>query len=118
MDMVKFNVDEKFRAIAIQYYRDAQGALLVYDTTDKDSFTKLTYWYKELKAHAPPATVIMILGNKSDLNRDAISEDEVQAFLTSVGNPLFKRCSALTGESITEAFTDLCHQIHIVKNNS
>lgn len=37
---------ERFHALGPIYYRDAQGALLVYDITDRDSFTKVRVWVK------------------------------------------------------------------------
>ena len=39
---------EKYHALAKNYYQGASGALLVYDVTDEDSFERATNWYKEL----------------------------------------------------------------------
>ena len=50
------------------YFRDADGAILVYDTTDRDSFDNLkNVWIKDLKEKAPENIQIAIVGNKSDL---------------------------------------------------
>mgnify|MGYP005993913819 CR=1 FL=1 len=38
---------ESFRSIARSYYRDAAGALLVYDITRRESFTHLGRWLAE-----------------------------------------------------------------------
>ena len=51
------------------YYRDAQGAMIVYDITDPDSFKKVEYWMKQLKLYLPVNTPIVIAGNKCDLQR-------------------------------------------------
>ena len=40
---------ERFHALGPIYYRDAQAALLVYDITDADSFTRVQTWVQELK---------------------------------------------------------------------
>tara|TARA_B110001452_G_scaffold258005_1_gene252749 strand:- start:701 stop:1210 length:510 start_codon:yes stop_codon:yes gene_type:complete len=40
---------ERFHALGPIYYRDADAALLVYDITDPDSFTKVQTWVKELR---------------------------------------------------------------------
>jgi len=53
------------------YYRDAFGALLVYDVSDKHSFESLNYWIKELDEYLKDEKMcIAIAGNKSDLPED------------------------------------------------
>ena len=42
---------EKFHALNTLYYREAQGALVVYDITDMDSFDKVKSWANELKKY-------------------------------------------------------------------
>jgi Ras-related protein Rab-21 len=37
---------ERFHALGPIYYRDADGALLVYDITDIESFTKVKKWVR------------------------------------------------------------------------
>lgn len=43
------------------------GALIVYDITDQDSFTKVNTWIKELRKYLPSDTPILIAGNKCDM---------------------------------------------------
>ena len=45
---------ERFRAMAPLYYRDALGALIVYDCSDPSSFESVRYWVQELKQKGPP----------------------------------------------------------------
>ena len=68
---------ERFHALGPIYYRDADGALLVYDVTDIDSFNKVRKWVKELKKILGKDIVISIAGNKCDLdkNRCVVEED-------------------------------------------
>lgn len=58
---------ERYRAITAAYYRGAIGALLVYDITKRDSFENCERWLRELRAHADPSIVAMLVGNKCDL---------------------------------------------------
>jgi Ras-related protein Rab-21 len=61
------------------YYRDAHGALLVYDITDKDSFDKVQAWVKELRTMLGSKVALVIAGNKSDLERHrTVSADEAE----------------------------------------
>ena len=55
------------KAITNAYYRGAVGCLLLYDITNKASFTSLTKWLAEARENADENTVIMVLGNKTDL---------------------------------------------------
>ena len=64
---------ERFRALSPIYYRDAHGALLVYDITDNSSFDRVKNWVKELKKMLGTNVAIAIVGNKIDLERFALT---------------------------------------------
>ena len=59
------------------YYRNAVGALLVYDITSRSSFENVKKWMKEVKEHADPSVVMILIGNKCDLseNREVLYEE-------------------------------------------
>ena len=58
---------ERYRAITSAYYRGAVGALLVYDISRAGTFANVERWLTELRDHAEPNIVVMLVGNKSDL---------------------------------------------------
>ena len=59
------------------YYRGAAGALLVYDITRRETFNHLTRWLEEARQNANSSMVIMLIGNKVDLeHRRAVSYEE------------------------------------------
>ena len=60
---------ERFHALGPIYYRDANGAVLVYDITDADSFTKVKAWIKELRKMLGNDISLAIAGNKIDLEK-------------------------------------------------
>ncbi len=68
--MLIFSGQEKFHALGPIYYRQSNGALLVYDITDEDSFVKVKNWVKELKKILGGEIIIVIVGNKTDLEKD------------------------------------------------
>ena len=77
---------EAFRSITRSYYRGAAGALLVYDITRRDSFNHLTRWLEEARQNSNPNMVIMLIGNKSDLDhRRAVSYKEGEQFAEQNG---------------------------------
>ena len=58
---------EKYRALSSAYYKNAHGAVIVYDITRKETFDSLNNWLAELREHSVKDIQIIILGNKSDL---------------------------------------------------
>lgn len=71
---------ERYRAITNAYYRGAVGALVCYDITRDQTFQNTDKWLNELKQHADPNIIILMLGNKLDLtdNRAVRSEDAIK----------------------------------------
>ncbi|EPB79761.1 Ras family protein [Ancylostoma ceylanicum] len=61
---------EKYHALGPIYYRGSQGALLIYDITDQRSFDRAKVWLKELQRALGDSVVLMIVGNKFDLERN------------------------------------------------
>ncbi len=50
-----------------RHYRNALGALIVYDITNKKSFDHIERWIEELKDNASKYVRIILVGNKVDL---------------------------------------------------
>ncbi|GAA5974009.1 hypothetical protein JCM11641_008211 [Rhodosporidiobolus odoratus] len=95
---------ERFRTLTSSYYRGAQGVILVYDITARDTFDSLASWINELDTFAGtgPASrevVRMIVGNKVDKEFSrTVSTEEGRAFAASRDPPwLFMECSAKKG---------------------
>lgn len=98
---------ERYRAITSAYYRGAVGALLVYDISKHVTFENVERWLKELRDHAEPNIVIMLVGNKSDLrNRRAVPTEEAMAF-AETNNLAFIETSALDASGVDDAFRQI-----------
>jgi Ras-related protein Rab-14 len=95
---------ERFRAVTRSYYRGAAGALLVYDITRRPTYNHLTSWLTDARNLTNPNTVIMMIGNKKDLEdqRD-VTYEEASNFAKENGL-IFLEASAKTGENVEEAF--------------
>ena len=103
---------ESFRSITRSYYRGAAGALLVYDITRRDTFQHLSRWLEEAQQHAQPHMVILLIGNKADLeHRRAVTTAEGQAFADANGL-LFLETSAKTAFNVEQAFLNTAEAIH------
>lgn len=110
---------ERYRAITSAYYRGAVGALLVYDITKNATFDNVKRWLRELRDHADSNIVIMLVGNKSDLNHmRAVSIDDAQDFAEKEGLS-FMETSALESTNVEKAFQSILTEIYqIVKRKS
>jgi len=95
---------ESFRSIARSYYRDAAGALLVFDVTRRETFGHLTRWLEEARQFANSNICITLVGNKADVvAKRVIQRAEAQAFADENGL-LYVEASAKSAEGVDEAF--------------
>ncbi|PVD28663.1 hypothetical protein C0Q70_11257 [Pomacea canaliculata] len=98
---------ERFHALGPIYYRDSNGAILVYDITDEDSFQKVKNWVRELRRMLGQDVCLCIVGNKTDLEKDRhVPVDEAEAYAGSV-NAKHYHTSAKLNRGIEELFLDL-----------
>lgn len=103
---------ESFRSITRSYYRDAAGALLVYDITRKESFNHLTRWLEEARQNGNPHMTIMLIGNKNDLeHRRAVSTKDGELFAQENGL-VFLETSAKTAANVETAFIKTAENIY------
>ncbi|ETO19566.1 canine-like rab-type small G protein [Reticulomyxa filosa] len=67
IDFLKLKKKERFHALAPIYYRDADGAILVFDITDQTSFNKVQNWVEELRKIVGDDILVVVASNKQDL---------------------------------------------------
>merc|ERR1719238_70867 len=99
------------------FYLQAVGALLVYDISKRVSFENLEHWLQELRDHADPNIVIMLVGNKGDLKHlRAVGQDEALAFAEKHGLACIET-SALDSTNVETAFMRLLSEIYTLMNS-
>ena len=60
---------ERFRTLTSAYYRGAQGIILTYDVTRRETFEALNVWLQEVDVYSPGGgtnVVKLLVGNKID----------------------------------------------------
>ncbi|XP_049851799.1 ras-related protein Rab-2B-like [Schistocerca gregaria] len=103
---------EKFRSITRSYYRGASGALLVYDITRRETFEHLSSWLEDCRKCSSNNTVIVLVGNKCDLEPDRqVTREEGENFAKK-NNLEFIETSAKTAENVEEAFVRTSYKIY------
>mmetsp|Transcript_21101 Transcript_21101/g.31061 ORF Transcript_21101/g.31061 Transcript_21101/m.31061 type:complete len:247 (-) Transcript_21101:1290-2030(-) len=98
---------ERFHALGPIYYRDADGAVLVYDITDLQSFDRVKMWTKELRRMVGEEDKIslIIVGNKIDLakTKRSVNIEDARNYAESVG-AMYLETSAKSGFGVEEVF--------------
>ena len=103
---------ESFRSITRSYYRGAAGALLVYDITRRETFSQVDRWLTEARENASQNMVIMLIGNKLDLeHKRAVTKEEAMAFART-NKLIFLETSAKTAENVEKAFVQTATNIY------
>jgi Ras-related protein Rab-8A len=74
---------ERFRTITTSYFRGAQGILLVYDVTDRNSFISIRNWVAQIQMHADVNVNKILIGNKCDVQDQRVSGSGACAAWTS-----------------------------------
>mmetsp|Transcript_11090 Transcript_11090/g.30627 ORF Transcript_11090/g.30627 Transcript_11090/m.30627 type:complete len:203 (-) Transcript_11090:140-748(-) len=112
---------ERYKALTVAHYRNATGAVLVYDITNRDSFLRASTWLEELRTGAAPNVVIALVGNKVDLaetdNNRAVQTSEAKHF-ASTNRLLFFETSAVTGENVPAAFDKMFQDMDRLQSES
>ena len=107
--------EEKLGKYTKHYFKDAHGALVMFDITNRQSFTNLKTWIEELKFNSPADIIFCILGNKSDLSSNRVVKfEEVQNI---AGDELYYEVSSKTGNNVSLAFEALAYAIQEKQKN-
>lgn len=110
--IVKFEIwdsagQERYKSLAPMYYRNANGAIVVFDVTDEFSFERAKSWIDELELQAPNDLIIKLIGNKSDLKNSSsantIDEFKIQQYC-DLKKIEYVETSAKTGENVDLIF--------------
>ncbi len=99
---------ERFSKLTSSYYRNAQGVLLVFDLSNRETFDSLNKWYNELQAYCPNAAIVVV-GNKSDESRQ-VTRKEASQYADAIGGK-YVEVSAKSNINVEDAFQLLLKDI-------
>ncbi|KAM3128109.1 hypothetical protein pb186bvf_019810 [Paramecium bursaria] len=102
---------DRFRTITSSYYRGAQGIIVMFDVTDRDSFDQVRAWMSEIDKFATDQVIKILVGNKVDMgNMRRVTQDEAQALASSY-NVNYIEASAKGNIKVEETFIAITRQI-------
>ena len=98
---------ERFRTITKNLYKGAAGIVLIYDITNRKTFTNVRKWIKNIKEEAPNKVILILVGNKADLEEKREVEKEEGEEMAAEYNIPFFESSAQSGLNIKSVFIAL-----------
>ncbi len=103
---------DRFRAITKNYYKGANGIILIYDVTNSQTFENVKNWITQIKEEASKNVVIYLAANKIDVADDlkVITPEEGQKMADEYHMPFFET-SAKEGININEIFEDIVEKV-------
>ena len=104
---------ERYRSITNAYYRGAEGILIVFDVTKKESFENIENWINEVTVYTGKDVIMICLGNKNDLKK-GIDKKDIDEFQKKTGLEIVN-VSAKTGDGVEDAFKHII-ELLIKKN--
>ncbi|ADV24365.1 rab family protein [Cryptococcus gattii Ru294] len=112
---IKFEIwdtagQERYKSLAPIYFRNSNAAVIVYDIT-QTSFEKAKSWVRELQRQADPSIVIMLVGNKTDMDSQRKTSREIGEQYAKEEGLLFAEASAKTGEGVEELFMEIAKKL-------
>jgi Rab family protein len=95
---------EVYRGLAPMYYRSALIAIIVFDVSNQESYNSVNYWIKELQTNVEENIVIIVCGNKIDLEEKRVVNFQAASAAAVEQGVLYAETSASSGTGIDRMF--------------
>ncbi|XP_037701950.1 EF-hand calcium-binding domain-containing protein 4B isoform X3 [Choloepus didactylus] len=103
---------ERYRCITRQFFRKADGVIVMYDLTAKESFLAVRQWLSSVEEAVGDCIPVLLLGNKIDIEKEREVPRGLGEQLAKENNLIFYECSAFSGHNAKES---LLHLARILK---
>ncbi|XP_061298499.1 ras-related protein Rab-44 [Pezoporus flaviventris] len=104
---------ERYHSITKQFFRKADGVVLMYDITSEYSFLDVQYWLSCIQEGAEDGVAILLLGNKTDCAAERQVPMEQGERLAKEHQLMFYECSAASGHNISESMVSLIRLLKV-----
>ncbi len=113
LDIIDTAGMEEFRVVRDAMIKDREGFLMIFDVTQYESFERVEYFYNLIKMYHLISDDVpcVLVGNKIDKEKDRVVTKEQAEKLAAQYNSVYVECSALSGERIDDAFSELVRML-------
>ncbi|XP_041316560.1 EF-hand calcium-binding domain-containing protein 4B [Pyrgilauda ruficollis] len=105
---------ERYRSITKQFFRKADGVIVMYDITSKDTFTAVKQWLISIEEATGENVPVLLLGNKTDNEKEREVPMGIGDHLAKDYNLIFYECSAYSGYNVEKS---VLHLARILKEH-
>uniref|UniRef100_A0A8B9DJ25 RAB44, member RAS oncogene family n=1 Tax=Anser cygnoides TaxID=8845 RepID=A0A8B9DJ25_ANSCY len=104
---------ERYHSITKQFFRKADGVVLMYDITSQYSFADVRYWLSCIQEGAEDGVTILLLGNKTDCATERQVPTQEAERLAEEYQLIFYECSAASGHNVAESMVSLIRSLKV-----
>ena len=105
---------EVYHSSIKNFYRSALCIIVVFSLETLDSFNKVNEWIEEIQNNNSEDSIIVLIGNKSDLTQPrVVSRELIDDYCKKYGIEHYFEASAKTGENIHDIFKSLVKALFI-----
>ncbi|KAM6191941.1 ras-related protein Rab-44 [Sarcoramphus papa] len=104
---------ERYHSITKQFFRKADGVVLMYDITSEYSFSDVRYWLSCIQEGAEDGVAILLLGNKTDCAAERQVPTKEGERLAKEHQLMFYECSAASGHNVSESMVSLIRLLKV-----
>jgi len=103
---------DRFRAITKNYYKGANGIILIYDVTNLQTYENVKNWIAQIREEANPNVIIYLAGNKIDVSEEekVVKTEDGQKIADEFNLPFYET-SAKNGDNVNKIFEDLVEKV-------
>ncbi|XP_034500865.1 EF-hand calcium-binding domain-containing protein 4B isoform X4 [Ailuropoda melanoleuca] len=98
---------ERYRCITQQFFRKADGVIIMYDVTARQSFLSVRQWLSSVEEAVGDYIPVLLLGNKIDNEKEREVPRGLGEQLAKEKKLIFYECSAYSGHNTKESLLHL-----------
>jgi len=112
MDIWDTAGQERYNSLVPMYYKGSDAAIVVFDITSEQSFSKAEYWITELQTQTKTKQMLIVLaGNKVDMEDERRVSTENAKKLADDNGILYFETSAKRNVNVKEMFQEIARKL-------